>query len=122
MQRDFTYIDDVVEGVVRVAFRPASADPEWSASQPDPASSCAPYRIYNIGNHTPVELLRFVEILEEGLGRKALRELRPLQPGDVLASFAEISDLERDLGFCPSTSIETGLHNFVAWYREYYKV
>ncbi len=122
MRRDFTYIDDIVEGVVRVADRPAAANPQWSGAQPDPGTSAAPYRVYNIGNHQPVELLRLIEVLEEALGRKAQRNFLPMQPGDVPATCADVEDLARAVGFHPSTPIETGVNNFVAWYREYYHV
>ena len=121
MRRDFTYIDDIAEGVVRVADRIPAPDPAWSGDNPDPSSSKAPYRIYNIGNNRPVELLRFIEVLEEALGKKAEKEFLPMQPGDVHATYADIDDLTRDVGFKPSTSIEDGLKRFVQWYREYYK-
>ncbi len=122
MQRDFTYVEDVAEGVVRALDTVAVADPEWNTDHPDPATSNAPYRIYNIGNNQPVELLRFIEILEQEIGRPAIRNLLPMQPGDVLSTFADTSDLENATGFRPSTSIETGLARFIAWYRDYYKV
>jgi len=122
MYRDFTYVDDIVEGVVRVLDRPAQPNPEWSAEAPDPATSYAPYRIYNIGNHQPVSLLRFIEVFEECLGKKAIKNLLPLQPGDVHTTYADISDLERDTGFTPNTPIEEGVARFVEWYRAYYQV
>lgn len=122
MQRDFTYIDDIVEGVVRALDRPAQPDPRWSGDQPDPSGSNAPYRLYNIGNHQPVPLLRFIEVLEQTLGVKAEKRLLPLQPGDVPATYADVEDLTRDVGFTPATSIETGIARFVQWYREYYAV
>ena len=122
MQRDFTYIDDIVEGVVRVMDRPAAPNPEWSGDAPDPGSSRAPYRIYNIGNHQPVELRRFIEVIEETIGRKAKLNLLPMQPGDVPATYADIDDLARDAGFAPSTPIETGIARFYEWYRGYYGV
>ena len=121
MQRDFTYIDDIVEGVVRVVQKTAVLNPSWSSDKPDPGSSYAPFRIYNIGNHKPVELLRLIEILEDSLGRKAEKNLLPLQPGDVLATYADVDDLTRDVDFKPVTSIETGLRRFVEWYRSYYR-
>jgi UDP-glucuronate 4-epimerase len=121
MQRDFTYIDDIVDGIVRVLEQPPQPDPDWNAATPDPASSSAPYRIYNIGNNRPVELGRFIEALEECLQKKASKNMQPLQPGDVLSTCANIDDLMRDAGFKPVTSIETGLRRFVEWYREYYK-
>jgi UDP-glucuronate 4-epimerase len=121
-QRDFTYIDDIVEGVVRVLDRPARPDPLWSAATPDPGTSAAPYRLYNIGNHSPVELLRYIELLEQELGVKAVKKMLPLQPGDVPATWADVADLQRDVGYAPSTPIETGIARFVAWYRDYYHV
>jgi UDP-glucuronate 4-epimerase len=120
MQRDFTYIDDIVEGIVRVSERPATPDPAWSGGNPDPGTSKAPYRLYNIGNHKPVELLYFVEVLEKCLGKQAIKRLLPMQAGDVPATCADVSELARDVGFTPSTSIEDGLTRFVEWYRGYY--
>jgi len=122
MQRDFTYVDDIAEGVLRTLDRPAQVDPQWSSDQPDPGSSSAPYRLYNIGNNQPVDLLRFIEVLEQTLGKKAEKNLLPLQPGDVPATYADVADLMRDTGFKPATSIETGIARFVQWYREYYKI
>lgn len=122
MQRDFTYIDDIVEGVLRVCAKPPVPNPDWDAMNSDPGSSWAPYRIFNIGNHQPVELMRFIEILEEHLGRKAEKEFLPMQPGDVEATYADISDLEAWVGFRPETPLEKGLGEFVAWYRDYYGV
>ncbi len=122
MKRDFTYIDDVVEGMVRVLKRIPQPDPAWDDMDPDPSSSAAPYRIYNIGNNQPVELLRFIEIIEECLGKKAKKNFLPLQPGDVLATYADVDELARDAGFTPSTPIEEGIRRFVEWYRWYYKV
>ena len=120
MQRDFTYIDDIVEGVVRVMEHIPQADPSWDASSPDPATSSASYRLYNIGNNSPVELGRFVEIIEECLGKKAIKNLRPMQPGEVLMTCADVDDLMRDVGFRPSMPVEEGIRRFVNWYREYY--
>lgn len=120
MQRDFTYIDDIVEGVVRVAARPAQANSQWSGATPDPGSSFAPWRVYNIGNHSPVELLHFIRTIEEKLGRKAQLNLLPLQPGDVPATCADVADLMRDVDFKPATPIEVGISRFIDWYREYY--
>jgi UDP-glucuronate 4-epimerase len=120
MQRDFTYIDDIVEGVCRVIDHVPAGEPAWSGSSPDPGTSYAPYRIYNIGNHNPVELLRFIEVLEKELGREAIKNLLPLQAGDVPATYADVDDLMRDVGFTPATSIEEGIGKFVAWYRAYY--
>jgi UDP-glucuronate 4-epimerase len=120
MRRDFTYIDDIVDGVIRVLDRIPQPDPNWSGYEPDLATSNAPYRIYNIGNHQPVELLHFIEVLENCLGMSAKKNLLPLQPGDVLETYADIEDLRRDVGFQPRTSIETGIACFVEWYRTYY--
>jgi len=119
MRRDFTYIDDVVEAIVRLVDRPASADPNWSALNPDPSRSSAPWRIYNIGHNNPVEILRVVELLESAIGKKAMRELLPMQSGDVPATYADIDDLMADVGFRPKTAIEDGIAQFVAWYRNY---
>lgn len=120
MRRDFTYIDDVVEAVVRLVDRPAVADPRWSGERPDPARSAAPWRIYNIGNNKPVELSHVVSLLEETIGRKAVCELRPIQPGDVPETYADVDDLMRDVGFRPDTPIAYGIRNFVEWYRTYH--
>ncbi len=122
MRRDFTYIDDIVEGVIRVMDRPAAPNDAWSSDQPDPGTSRAPYRIYNIGNHQPVELRRFIEVIESVVGRKATLNLLPMQPGDVPATYADIDDLTRDVGFAPSTPIEDGVARFYEWYRSYYKI
>jgi UDP-glucuronate 4-epimerase len=121
LKRDFTYIDDIVEGVIRVLDRPPAANPAWSCA-PEVATSFAPYRIYNIGNSAPVELMHFIALLEKCLGRNAIKEFLPHQPGDVLATFADVADLARDTGFRPTTSIEAGLSRFVAWYRSYFSV
>jgi UDP-glucuronate 4-epimerase len=120
MQRDFTYIDDIVEGVIRVLDRIPAPNPAWDGAHPDPGSSPAPYRIYNIGNHSPVELSRFIEALETALGRTAEKVLLPMQPGDVPATYADVDDLMRDTGFAPKTSIEDGLARFTEWYRGYH--
>jgi len=122
MQRDFTYIDDIVEGVVRVLDTIPQPNPDWSGMTPDPGTSKAPYRLYNIGNHSPVKLLHFIEVLEKTLGRTAEKRLLPMQPGDVPATCADVEDLTNDVGFRPATTIEEGIPRFVAWYREYYKV
>ncbi len=122
MQRDFTYIDDIIEGVVRVMKRPASPNPSWNGDNPDPGTSYAPYRIYNIGNNQPVELMHFIEVIEDTLGKKAKKNLLPLQPGDVPATYANIDDLIRDTGFKPSTPLDVGIPKFIEWYREYFKV
>ncbi len=120
MKRDFTYIDDVVEGVVRTADRPAVANPNWSGDEPDPGTSAAPYRLYNIGNNQPVELMDLIDILEKCLGTKAKKNLLPIQPGDVPETYANVDDLTRDVGFQPSSTIEDGVARFVAWYRQYH--
>lgn len=120
MRRDFTYVDDIVEGVVRTLDRPAAPDPLWRPEAPDPATSAAPYRIYNIGNNRPVELLDFVATLERVIGKPAIRDLRPMQAGDVLETCADITALQRDVGFAPDTPLEVGLTRFVAWYRGYH--
>lgn len=121
-RRDFTYINDIVEGVIRVLDNVAAPNPQWSSTEPDSATSYAPYRLYNIGNHNPVELLRFIEVLENCLGKKAQKNLLPLQNGDVPATYADVDDLIRDVGFKPDTTIETGIARFVEWYRAYYRV
>jgi UDP-glucuronate 4-epimerase len=120
MQRDFTYIDDVVEGVVRVTERIPRSNPQWSGNNPDPASSTAPYKLYNIGNNRPVELTRFIEVLEGCLGKKAEKNLLPLQAGDVPVTCADVDDLMNDVGFRPSTPIEQGIQRFAEWYLSYY--
>ncbi|MCW1987770.1 UNVERIFIED_ORG: UDP-glucuronate 4-epimerase [Sphingomonas sp. R1F5B] len=117
--RDFTYVDDIVAGVIRALDRPAQPDPAWDAMKPDPATSNAPYRIYNIGNNAPVKLTAYIEALENALGRKAQRNLLPLQPGDVPDTYADVTDLERDLGYKPATSVEAGVGAFVDWFRAY---
>ena len=119
--RDFTYIDDIVEGVIRTLDRVPGPDPTHDPMAPTPATSSAPYRVYNIGNHQPVELLRYIEVLEDCLGKKAERNLLPLQPGDVPDTYADVEALQRDTGYSPSTSIETGVRRFVDWYRNYYQ-
>jgi len=122
MRRDFTYVDDIVEGVVRTLDRAAVPNPEWSGETPDPGTSSAPYRLYNIGNHSPVELLRLIEVLEDCLDRKAAKNLLPMQPGDVPATCADVEDLSRDTGFEPNTPIEEGVRRFVEWYRGYFRL
>jgi len=122
MKRDFTYVDDIVEGVIRTLDHPATANPSWSGDKPDAGTSSAPARLYNIGNHQPVELLHFIEVLEKALGKKAEKRLMPIQPGDVPATYADIDDLTTDIGFKPTTSIEEGIPRFVKWYREFYRV
>ncbi|MCS6926160.1 MAG: NAD-dependent epimerase [Candidatus Binatia bacterium] len=121
MRRDFTYIDDIVEGVVRVLDLVPRPNPSWSGSAPDPGTSRAPYRIYNIGNNQPVDLLQFIEVLETCLGRKAEKRFLPLQAGDVPETYADVDDLIQDVGFRPATPIHEGIARFVAWYRDYYQ-
>ncbi|WP_426702415.1 NAD-dependent epimerase [Rhodanobacter sp. Col0626] len=118
--RDFTYIDDIVEGVIRTLDQPATPDPAYNAERPNPGTSSAPYRVYNIGNDPPVQLLRFIELLEQHLGRTVEKHLMPMQPGDVPDTWADVSALRRDVGYAPGTSIEDGVARFVAWYREYH--
>ncbi len=120
-RRDFTYIDDIVEGILRTLDNVAAPNPDWSSDDPDPGTSTAPYRIYNIGNSQPVELLHYIEVLEDCLGKKAEKNLLPLQPGDVPDTYADVQDLIDDVGYKPATPVETGIKNFVEWYLEYYK-
>jgi UDP-glucuronate 4-epimerase len=122
MKRDFTYIDDIVEGIARVIERVPRPNPAWDRTHPDPGSSYAPYKLYNIGNSNPVQLMRFIEILEENLGKKAVKNLLPMQPGDVPITFADVDELMKDVGFKPSISIEEGIQKFVEWYMAYYGV
>jgi len=121
-RRDFTYIDDIIEGVVRVMEKTPELNPEWSGDAPDPATSRAPWRVYNIGNNQPVELMRYIEVIEDCLGKKAEKNLLPLQPGDVPDTFADVSALTEDVGYKPETPIEEGVKKFVDWYRDYYQV
>jgi len=120
--RDFTYIDDIIEGVIRVLDRVPEPNPDWSGDNPDSASSTAPYRLYNIGNNEPVELMHYIEVLEDCLGKKAEKNMLPMQPGDVQATYADIDDLVRDIGYKPDMTVEQGLANFVNWYRDFYRV
>jgi UDP-glucuronate 4-epimerase len=120
-QRDFTYVEDIAEGVIRAADHIATANPAWDGNAPDPATSRAPYRIYNIGSHRPVELLRYIEVLEDCLGKKSVRIMKPLQAGDVPNTCADVSELADAFGYRPATPIEVGVRNFVNWYREYYR-
>ena len=120
MQRDFTYIDDIAEGVIRCLDKPASTDPHFEPLHPDPATAAVPHRLFNIGNSQPIELLRFIEVLEQALGREAIRDLQPMQPGDVPATAADTSALEAWVGFRPTTAIETGVERFAGWYRDYF--
>ena len=121
-RRDFTYVDDIVEGVIRVIDKPAQANTGWASENPDPGTSLAPYRIYNIGNNNPVKLLTFIETLEKCLGKEAKKNLLPLQPGDVPDTYADVSDLVSDLGYKPGTLLETGIGNFVEWYKNFYRI
>jgi len=120
MKRDFTYIGDVIEGVVRVMDKIPEPNPRWNSDNPDPGASYAPYKLYNIGNNNPVELTRFIEVLEDCLGKKAKKNMLPMQIGDVPATYADVDDLMRDVGFKPSTPIEEGIRKFVEWYQDYY--
>ena len=122
MQRDFTYIDDIVEGIIRVNDNPPKGNPSWSGKHPDPSSSKAPYKIYNIGNNNPVKLMDFIEAIEKKLGKKAKKNMLPLQPGDVPSTYADVSDLVEDLDYKPSTSIQEGINNFIDWYLDFFKV
>jgi UDP-glucuronate 4-epimerase len=119
MQRDFTYVDDVVEAIVRLVDRAPIANPQWSADTPDPGSSSAPWRVYNIGNNRPIQILKVVEIMEKELGRSAQKDLVPMHAGDGPATYADVDDLMRDVGFKPSMPIEEGIRRFLNWYREY---
>jgi len=122
MQRDFTYIDDIVEGIVRVIDNPPRGNPDWTGANPDPGTSIAPYRVYNIGNSSPVRLMDFIEAIEEALGQKAIKNFLPLQAGDVPATWADVSDLVKDLGYKPNTDIRVGVKRFVEWYEEYFMI
>jgi UDP-glucuronate 4-epimerase len=120
MRRDFTYIDDIVEGVIRVLDKTPEPNSNWSGDNPDPSTSIAPYKLYNIGNNNPVELMHYIETLEKALGKTAKKNLLPMQPGDVPATYADVTDLEQDVGFKPQTSVEEGIERFVQWYKNYY--
>jgi UDP-glucuronate 4-epimerase len=122
MRRDFTYVDDVSQAVVRLMDRPPQGDPNWSGDRPDPATSTAPWKIYNIGNNNPEQLMHVVALLEQEFGREAIKEMLPMQPGDVPATYADVEDLARDIGFRPSTTIEDGIKRFAGWYRDYHKL
>ena len=122
MQRDFTYVDDIVEGIVRVIDHPPQGNPDWSGKAPDPSCSKAPYKIYNIGNSSPVQLLDFIGAIEAALKKTATKNMLPIQPGDVPATWADVTDLVEDLGYQPDTPIQEGVNRFVAWYREFYGV
>jgi UDP-glucuronate 4-epimerase len=119
-RRDFTFVEDIAEGVARACERVAQPSPSWDSNAPDPASSRAPFKLYNIGNHQPVELMRYIEVIEECLGRKAQKQFLPLQLGDVPETFADIEDLAKDVGYRPATPIEVGVRRFVDWFCEYY--
>ncbi len=121
-RRDFTYIDDIVEGIVRIIDKPAKPNPDWDGNNPDPASSSAPWRIYNIGNNNPVELLDYITALEESLGIEADKELLPLQPGDVPDTYADVTDLVKEFDYTPSTTIKEGIANFAEWYKSYHSI
>ncbi|MEO8166422.1 MAG: NAD-dependent epimerase/dehydratase family protein, partial [Betaproteobacteria bacterium] len=121
MVRDFTYVDDIVGGIVKILNNPAEANPDWNSAAPDPASSAAPYKIYNIGNNRPIKLLRYIEVLEQCLGKKAIMDLQPMQSGDMLATYADISRLEETIHYKPTTPIEIGIGRFVDWYLKYYR-
>ena len=120
MMRDFTYVDDIVEGITRLTKHMPVPDPEWTGDNPNPATSSAPYRLYNIGNNKPVSLMEFVGLIEKALDKKAEIEFLPMQPGDVKETYANIDALSREVGFRPSTPLETGIQNFVDWYRTYF--
>ena len=120
MQRDFTYVDDIVEGVVRVLDKPATPNPVFDTSNPDPSTSYAPYRVYNIGNHQPVELMTFIETIENALGKKAIKNMLPMQAGDVVATFAETKEVREEFGFTPSTALQFGVERFVNWFVDYH--
>ena len=120
--RDFTYVDDIAQGVIAALDKPATPDPQYNSALPDPATAHAPFRIYNIGSNNPVKLMRYIEVLEDSLGKKAELNLLPLQPGDVPDTYANVDDLIKDVGYKPNTPVEVGVKNFVQWYREYYKI
>ena len=122
MRRDFTYVDDIVDGIIKLIPKIPGANSDWSGDNPDSATSFAPYKLYNIGNNQPVELMKFIEVIEENLGKKAIRNYMPMQPGDVHATYADVDDLIKAVGFKPSTSIEDGISEFIKWYKEYYKI
>ena len=122
MRRDFTYIDDIVEGVARCCDKPATSNSDFDPLQPDPATAVAPHRVFNIGNSQPTELLHFIEVMEEALGRKSIKNFQPMQPGDVVATAADIQALEDWIGFAPSTSIELGISRFAKWFRDFYRI
>ena len=120
-RRDFTYVDDIVEGVIRVLDKPAQPNKNWNGANPDPGTSLAPWRVYNIGNNSPVDLMDYIQAIEKALGMEAEKELLPLQPGDVPDTYADVTDLVEEFGYKPSMTIEEGIRNFVNWYKEYFK-
>ena len=122
MRRDFTYVDDIVDGIIKLIPNIPEPNPEWNGDQPDSATSFAPYKLYNIGNNQPVELLRFIEVIEDNIGKKAVKNFMPMQPGDVPATYADVDDLIKAVGFKPSTTIEEGINKFVSWYKDYYNI
>jgi UDP-glucuronate 4-epimerase len=122
MQRDFTYVDDIVEGIMRVIDKPAKPNPDWDRKNPDPATSSAPYRLYNIGNSSPVKLTNFIEALENAIGKKAIKNMLPMQLGDVVSTDADMGDLEHDFSYHPKTDIQTGINAFITWFREFYQI
>ena len=122
MRRDFTFIDDVSQAMVRLLDRPPQGNPDWGSDAPDPATSTAPWRIYNIGNNRPEDLTRVVSLLEQEFGQPAVKEMLPMQPGDVEATYADVTDLERDIDFRPATPIEAGIARFAKWYRDYHRI
>lgn len=122
MKRDFTYINDIVEGIVRLIDHIPMKNEVWDPYHPDPSYSIAPYKLYNIGNNNPVELSKFIEAIEKSIGKKAIKNLLPLQPGDVVETFANVTHLEEEVGFKPATKIEDGIQSFVDWYKDYYKI
>jgi UDP-glucuronate 4-epimerase len=122
MRRDFTYVDDVAEAVVRLVGRPPEGEPNWDGDNPDPAASKAPWKLYNVGNNSPEELTHVVALLEKEFGKTASKQMLPIQPGDVEATYADISALERDIGFRPATRIQDGIARFAAWYRDFHKL
>jgi UDP-glucuronate 4-epimerase len=122
MRRDFTYVDDIVEGVVRVIDHPAKGNSDWSGQSPDPSCSKAPYKIYNIGNSNPVELMDFIEAIEQALGKKAQKNMMPIQPGDVPATWADVDDLVEDLDYQPNTAVQEGVQRFIDWYKDFYQI
>src|SRR5699024_9758508 len=122
MMRDFTYVDDIVEAIARLVEKPAQPNPEWSGNNPDPSSSYAPYKVYNIGNNSPIRLMEFIEAIEKKVGKTAIKNFMDLEPGDVPETYANVEDLFKDINFKPSTNIQDGVNNFVDWYLGYYNI